>query len=109
MRDGKATEGAKFSDYFDFGEKLAKLPSHRILALFRGEKEKILDLQIEPEDLPPGAAPSGLYENRIAARFAGPGTIATARGTRRRNGTVNESAVVGTAARLGKLPSFTCC
>ncbi|MFO1150122.1 MAG: Tex family protein [Alsobacter sp.] len=69
VRDGKATEGAKFSDYFDFGEKLAKLPSHRILALFRGEKEEVLDLQIEPEDLPPGASPSGLYENRIAARF----------------------------------------
>jgi uncharacterized protein len=69
VRDGKATEGAKFSDYFDFGEKLARLPSHRILALFRGEKEEVLDLQIEPEDLPPGAQPSGLYENRIAARF----------------------------------------
>jgi uncharacterized protein len=30
--------GAKFSDYFDFAEKLAKVPSHRILALFRAEK-----------------------------------------------------------------------
>ena len=45
----------------------------------------------------------------IAARLAGPGTMATARGTRIRNGTVSESAVRGTSARLGKQPSFTCC
>ena len=44
VRKGKKTEGAKFSDYFDFAEPLTKLPSHRILALFRGEKEEILDL-----------------------------------------------------------------
>jgi uncharacterized protein len=36
---GKAESGAKFADYFDFSEPLARLPSHRILALFRGEKE----------------------------------------------------------------------
>ena len=35
--------------------------------------------------------------------------MATARGTRIRNGTVSESAVRGTSARLGKQPSFTCC
>ena len=33
----------------DFSEPLTKLPSHRILAMFRGEKEEILDLQIQPE------------------------------------------------------------
>ena len=36
VRKGKKTEGAKFADYFDFAEPLTKLPSHRILALFRG-------------------------------------------------------------------------
>ena len=46
VRDGKATEGAKFADYFDFAEPLTKLPSHRILAMFRGEKEEILDLAL---------------------------------------------------------------
>ena len=46
---GKKTEGEKFKDYFDFSEPLTKLPSHRILALFRGEKEEILDLQLQPE------------------------------------------------------------
>ena len=44
VRDGKKVAGAKFSDYFDFGEALTKLPSHRILALFRGEKEEVLAL-----------------------------------------------------------------
>ena len=39
VRTGKKTEGEKFKDYFDFSEPLPKLPSHRILALFRGEKE----------------------------------------------------------------------
>jgi uncharacterized protein len=45
VRAGKAESGAKFSDYFDFSEPLAKLPSHRILALFRGEKEEVLALE----------------------------------------------------------------
>ncbi len=49
VRYGKKTEGEKFKDYFDFGEPLTKLPSHRILAMFRGEKEEILDLQMLPE------------------------------------------------------------
>jgi uncharacterized protein len=71
LRDGKVQQGAKFADYFDFSEPLAKLPSHRILALFRGEKEEMLDLSIEP--LAPDAAPhSGPnpYEARIMHRFA---------------------------------------
>jgi uncharacterized protein len=66
VRDGKETLGAKFSDYFEFEEPLAKLPSHRILALFRGEKEEMLDLEILPEP-EPGA---GGYESRISRRFA---------------------------------------
>ena len=49
VRKGKKTEGEKFKDYFDFSQPLTKLPSHRILALFRGEKEEILELQIQPE------------------------------------------------------------
>lgn len=72
MRDGKKEAGAKFSDYFDFSEPLTKLPSHRILALFRGEKEEVLDLHIAPEN--PAAAPAGTtapnpYELRIMHRF----------------------------------------
>jgi len=69
VRDGKKTEGEKFADYFEFSEPLTKLPSHRILAMFRGEKEEILDLQIqaETEASPPGV-PS-VYELKIMKRF----------------------------------------
>jgi uncharacterized protein len=69
VREGAAEKGAKFSDYFDFEEPYPSLPSHRILALFRGEKEEVLDLTFDPEpspDVPEG--PSG-YEVDIAARF----------------------------------------
>jgi len=55
VREGKETEGAKFSDYFDFDEPFTSMPSHRILAMFRGEKEDVLSLSIEPE--PAGAEP----------------------------------------------------
>ncbi|MEJ2857221.1 MULTISPECIES: Tex family protein [unclassified Saccharothrix] len=66
VREGKEEEGAKFSDYFDFSEPFGKLPSHRILALFRGEKEEVLDLHLEPGD--DDEEPS-TYEVAIAARF----------------------------------------
>src|SRR3954452_18788806 len=69
VRAGKETEGAKFSDYFDFSEPLTKLPSHRILAMFRGEKEEVLDLKLEPEAEAPQPGVPTLYENRIAAKF----------------------------------------
>ena len=69
VRDGKQAGGAKFSDYFDFAESLAKVPSHRILALFRAEKEEILDVAIEAEN-PAATAPGpGPYELRIMRRF----------------------------------------
>jgi uncharacterized protein len=44
--DGKQQEGAKFSDYFEHDEKLAKVPSHRALAMFRGRNEGVLGLAI---------------------------------------------------------------
>ena len=47
VREGQADKGAKFADYFEFGEPFSRLPSHRVLALFRGEKEEILDLTLE--------------------------------------------------------------
>jgi hypothetical protein len=50
VRAGKETEGAKFADYFDFSEPFTKLPSHRILAVFRGEKEDVLDVTLDPGD-----------------------------------------------------------
>ena len=53
VMDGKQDSGAKFSDYFDAAEPIAKVPSHRALAMFRGQKEEILALNLvidEPED-----------------------------------------------------------
>lgn len=46
LLDGKEQEGAKFSDYFEHDEKLAKVPSHRALAMFRGRNEGVLSLAI---------------------------------------------------------------
>ncbi|SEF61526.1 Tex family protein [Billgrantia desiderata] len=43
---GKEREGAKFSDYFEHDEALAKTPSHRALAMFRGRNEGVLTLAI---------------------------------------------------------------
>jgi len=64
VRDGKQTEGAKFADYFDFAEPYPRLPSHRILAMFRGEKEDVLDLTMEPHP----EEDEGYFEARIAGR-----------------------------------------
>ena len=69
VRRGKKTEGEKFRDYFDFSEPLHKLPSHRILAMFRGEKEEILDLQIQPEAQPSAPGVLSSYELKIMNRF----------------------------------------
>ncbi|WP_034271542.1 Tex family protein [Actinospica robiniae] len=73
VREGREEAGAKFADYFAFAEPLTRIPSHRALAMFRGEKEEVLDLVFdpEPEDAEPGAAPVRTgYEVRIAQRFA---------------------------------------
>ena len=47
---GKEEEGAKYSDYFDFSELLRRCPSHRLMALFRGEREGFLRVSVEPEE-----------------------------------------------------------
>jgi uncharacterized protein len=45
---GKEAEGIKFSDYYDWSEPLKRCPSHRLLAMRRGEEEGFLKLSIEP-------------------------------------------------------------
>ncbi|MGO2425789.1 MAG: Tex family protein [Corynebacterium flavescens] len=59
---GKEKEGAKFKDYFEFSEPFTDLPSHRILALLRGESEGVLQLHLD-------AGEDELYEGMIAQRF----------------------------------------
>ncbi|MDY5786532.1 Tex family protein [Corynebacterium sp.] len=60
--EGKEQEGAKYRDYFGFSEPFRTLPSHRILALFRGESEGVLSLELDPGE-------EDFYEGMIAARF----------------------------------------
>lgn len=60
--EGKEDEGAKFRDYFEFSEPFASLPSHRILALLRGEQEGVLSLDLD-------AGEDAVYEGMIADRF----------------------------------------
>jgi uncharacterized protein len=63
--EGKEAEGAKFADYFAHSEPLAKVPSHRALAMFRGRNEGVLYLAV---DLP-GAGETGAHpcEGLVAA------------------------------------------
>jgi protein Tex len=62
---GKEVEGAKFRDYFDCHENVASAPGHRLLAMFRGEKEGFISLQIRP---PEEEAVAGLKRRIIKAR-----------------------------------------
>ena len=47
---GKEIEGIKYKDYFEWSEPVKNAPSHRVLALRRGEKELFLSLEISPEE-----------------------------------------------------------
>ncbi|MFE6905157.1 Tex family protein [Streptomyces erythrochromogenes] len=70
VREGKEEAGAKFADYFDFAEPFTALPSHRVLAMLRGEKEDVLDLNLEPEAPEDADTPGpSTYEGMIARRF----------------------------------------
>jgi uncharacterized protein len=63
---GKENEGAKFRDYFDHSESVAKIPSHRLLALMRARNEGILEIDLNPTvDAEQGHAEG---EGRVAAR-----------------------------------------
>ena len=63
--EGKDAEGAKFRDYFDHAEAIAKIPSHRLLALMRARNEGVLALELGPTaDADQGHAEA---EGRVAA------------------------------------------
>ena len=61
VKKGKGEEGAKFSDYFDFGQRIKDMPSHRALAMLRGMNEGILSLDLDVA-----------HESRQAASGRGP-------------------------------------
>ncbi|WP_338054033.1 Tex family protein [Streptomyces spiramenti] len=69
VREGRETEGAKFSDYFDWSEPLAAMPSHRALAMFRGEKEEFLEVALAPEEADAASEGPSAYERAVAHRF----------------------------------------
>ncbi len=47
---GKEEEGEKYRDYFDWQEPLKRCPSHRLLAMRRGENEGVLRISISPDE-----------------------------------------------------------
>ncbi|PRC49245.1 RNA-binding transcriptional accessory protein, partial [Mycobacterium sp. ITM-2017-0098] len=58
-----AEKSQKFRDYFDHTEPLATMPSHRVLAVLRGEKEQVLALSLDGGD-------DAMYQAMIATALA---------------------------------------
>jgi len=73
VRDGKEIPGAKFRDYFDYEEALAKIPSHRLLALYRGRNEDVLDLTLKPgrDEAAAHVLAKGFIQEQEGIRFEG--------------------------------------
>ncbi len=68
---GKEQEGAKFTDYFEFSESIKTIPSHRALALFRGRKEGVLNIELSlPQDAELKATEAGVAERMIAKHLS---------------------------------------
>jgi len=73
VKKGKEADGQNFADYFDFTQAPAGMPSHRVLALLRGEKDGVLELDLaeaDPADDDALAASRARYESAVA-RFLG--------------------------------------
>ncbi|WLQ04962.1 Tex family protein [Arthrobacter oryzae] len=73
VKKGQEAEGQKFKDYFEFSQSPSGMPSHRVLALLRGEKDGVLELDLaeaEPSDDDDLAAARSRYESAVA-RFLG--------------------------------------
>ncbi|MGO4590382.1 Tex family protein [Paenarthrobacter sp. 2TAF44] len=69
VKKGMEAEGQKFKDYFEFTQVPSGMPSHRVLALLRGEKDGVLELDLaeaDPADDDALAAARGRYENAVA-------------------------------------------
>jgi uncharacterized protein len=64
-KDENAAEVAKFRDYFDYAEPIARVPSHRALAVFRGRALEVLDVHLATDEAVVAGQP-GLAEGRIA-------------------------------------------
>jgi uncharacterized protein len=69
VRKGKAESGAKFADYFAWSERLERMPSHRVLAVFRGEREGVLDVSLDAEGAQVQPGLPSPFEAAICRRF----------------------------------------
>ena len=58
---GKDSEAAKYRDYFKWDEPVADVPSHRVLAMLRGEREALLSIQIAPPVVKAMAILEGIF------------------------------------------------
>ncbi|MDC8829315.1 Tex family protein [Alteromonas gilva] len=68
--EGQEQAAVKYSDYFEHSEKLAKVPSHRALAMFRGRNENMLNIQMIADPGQEDSATQSSYcEQIIAAHF----------------------------------------
>ena len=69
VREGEEQAGAKFADYFAYSGRISELPAHRILAIFRAEKEEVLSVTLTeiPENAPETAKDA--FPMKIRARF----------------------------------------
>ncbi len=70
--EGKNDVAEKYADYFDYSESINTIPSHRALAVLRGRREEMLDVQLRldsEEEKPTWASPHNPCEMRITARF----------------------------------------
>ncbi len=70
LREGKEREAANFQDYFDYSEPIARVPSHRALAVLRGRAQELLDVTLELPGPPAGAGTLNAAQQRIAAHVA---------------------------------------
>jgi uncharacterized protein len=70
--EDKTEAAAKYMDYFDYSESIRTIPSHRMLAVLRGRREELLNVQLRLDteaEKPAMSAPHNPCEMRIAARF----------------------------------------
>ena len=71
VADGQENSGSKFKDYFEYTEELKKIPSHRVLALFRGRSEAVLRLKlfIKGQDDLEKFSDMGVCDSMVAHHF----------------------------------------
>jgi len=69
--DGQQDSGSKFKDYFEYSEELKKIPSHRVLALFRGRGEAVLRLKlfVKGQDDLEKFSDMGICDSMVANHF----------------------------------------